>query len=46
LLGVDLAQVVSDSTAQGYANRINVFDGLIHDRVHTIEGLKERALNL
>ena len=45
-LGVDVIESVSDSTAQGYANRINVFDGLIHDRVHTIEGLIDRALNL
>jgi len=37
---------VAGSTTQAYANRINVFDGLIHDRVHTIEGLIDRALNL
>ena len=45
-LGVDVVESVSDATAQGYANRINVFDSLIHDRVHTIEELIDRISDL
>jgi redox-regulated HSP33 family molecular chaperone len=45
-LGVDVVESVSDATAQGYANRINVFDSLIHDRVHTIEELIGRISDL
>ena len=36
-LGVDVLQSVPDSVAANYANRVNVFDSLIHDRVHAIE---------
>ena len=45
-LGVDVLECISDSTAQAYANRISVFDSLIHDRVHTIEELIGRASGL
>ena len=36
-LGVDVLQSVPDSVAASYANRVNIFDSLIHDRVHAIE---------
>lgn len=45
-LGVDVLESVTDSAAQGYANRINVFDRLIHDRIHTIEELIGRVSGL
>ena len=45
-LGVDVLESVPYSTARSCANRINVFDSLIHDRVHTIEQLIDRASDL
>ena len=42
-LGVDVLQSVSDSVATNYANRVNIFDNLIHDRVHAIEELINRG---
>ena len=45
-LDIDVLETVSDSTAQTYANRINVFDRLIHDRIHNIEELIDRISDL
>jgi len=42
-LGVDVLQSVPDSVATGYSNRVNIFDSLIHDRVHAIEQLIDRG---
>ena len=42
-LGVDVLRSVPDSVAAGYSNRVNIFDSLIHDRVHAIEVLIDRG---
>ena len=36
-LDVDVLLSVPDSVARSYANRVNIFDSLIHDRIHAIE---------
>ena len=45
-LGIDVLNSLPDATAQNYATRVSVFDSLIHDRVHTIEELINRARGL
>jgi NADH-ubiquinone oxidoreductase chain 5 len=45
-LGIDVLNSLSDATAQNYANRVNVFDSLIHDRAHVIQELINRARDL
>ena len=42
-LDIDVLINVPDSVARGYANRINVFDSLIRQRVQTLEEFIERA---
>ena len=41
-LGIDVLDTLDDSIAQQYANRVNVFDSLIHNHIHSIENLLER----
>ena len=45
-LDIEVYENVEDSVAQQHSNRIHVFDTLIHDRVHAIEDLLERTLDL
>ena len=45
-LGIDVLNSLPDATAQNYATRISVFDNLIHDRIHTLEELIDRARDL
>lgn len=45
-LGIDVLESLDDSTAQQYANRINVFDGLIHNHIHELENIIERMTEL
>ncbi len=42
-LGIDVIGTLDDSTAQQYANRINILDSLIHNHIHSIENLLERV---
>lgn len=42
-LGIDVSVSVDDITAQNYANRINVIDGLINNHIHNIESLLHRG---
>ena len=41
VLGIDVDESLDDSTAQTHANRINVYDNLIHNNIHSIEELIE-----
>lgn len=45
-LEIDVANTISDTTAQQYANRINIFDNLIRHHVDSIENLLQRGLVL
>ncbi len=45
-LGIDVVNTLDDSIAQQYANRINVFDSLIHNHIHSIENLLERVSDI
>jgi hypothetical protein len=42
-LGIDVLATLDDAVAQQYANRIEVIDSLIHNHIHSIEGLLARA---
>src|ERR1700738_2128885 len=45
-LGIDVLENLDDNLAQQYANRINVFDSLIHNHIHNLEGLLKRIIEL
>ena len=45
-LGIDVIANLDDTLAQQYANRINVFDSLIHNHIHELESIIERITEL
>jgi hypothetical protein len=45
-LGIDVLENLDDNLAQQYANRINVFDSLIHNHIHNLENILKRIIEL
>jgi hypothetical protein len=45
-LGIDVLENLDDTIAQQYANRINVFDSLIHNHIHNLESIIKRMIEL
>ena len=45
-LSIDVLGDIDESTLQTYVTRINVLDGLIHNRVQEVEGLLARASDI
>jgi hypothetical protein len=45
-LGIDVLENIDDNLAQQYANRVNVFDSLIHNHIHNLEGILKRIIEL